>query len=88
MTMLGVTMVVASLAVVVQLKGASLQEKDLQYAQREQALLEEKEAETKRAEELENRRIHVQTKEYVAEIAKERLGLVNPDEILIKPRQK
>ena len=45
------------------------------------------EAESKRAEELEDYKVYVKTKEYAEEVAKEKLGLVNPDEILLKPSE-
>ncbi len=41
-------------------------------------------AEKERAEEIETLRKRSQTKEYYEEIAKEKLGLVNPDEIVFK----
>ena len=40
--------------------------------------------ENKRTEELESQRVHVQTKKYIEESAKE-LGFVYPDEIRLKP---
>lgn len=83
--LIGVTLVVASLAVVVNLKSASLKEKDLAYQIREESLLAQKEEEEKRKSELEERKVYVQTKQYIEEVAKEKLGLVNPDEILLKP---
>lgn len=43
--------------------------------------------EQERAKRLEEQRIYVQTKEYIEKVAKEKLGLVNPDEILLKPIQ-
>ena len=43
--------------------------------------------EENRTRELEEYKIYVQTKQYAEEVAKEKLGLVNPDEILLKPRQ-
>ena len=36
------------------------------------------------AAQLEEKRIYVQTKQYVEEMAREKLGLVNADELLIK----
>lgn len=83
--LVGVTLVVASLAVVVNLKSASLKEKDLAYQVREESLLAQKAEEEKRKAELEERKVYVQTKQYIEEVAKEKLGLVNPDEILLKP---
>ena len=32
-------------------------------------------------------KIYVKTKQYAEEVAKEKLGLVNPDEILLKPTE-
>ena len=87
MTLLGVGMIVISLAVVINIGTSSLEKKDLEYQQRveklEQVLAEEEE----RAAQLEEYRVHVQTKQYVEQIAKERLGLVNRDEILLKPAE-
>ena len=74
MALIGITVVVASLAVVVHIGGASLRERDLEYQAREQA----------RAAELEEYRVYVQTKQYIEKVAKEKLGLVNKDEILFK----
>lgn len=87
MALMGITLVVLSLAVTVHLSGSSLKEKDLQYRLREEQLEKEKTAEEKRAQELEEYRVYVQTKEYIEKVAKEKLGLVNKDEILLKPEK-
>ncbi len=85
MTLVGITLVVASLAVAINLRGTSLRAKDLEYQVKEANLTRQVEAEQDRSEELEERRIFVQTKQYIEQVAKEKLGLVNPDEILLKP---
>ena len=85
MAMLGLTLVVGRLAVVVGIRGGSLREKDAQYQIQEQRLETQLEEEKKRGEELEEERVYVQTKQYIEKVAKEKLGLVNPDEILLKP---
>ena len=85
MALTGVTVVVLSLAVVINLKNASLKGKDLEYQIREENLQEQIAEEKQRKAELEERKIYVQTKQYIEEVAKEKLGLVNPDEILLKP---
>lgn len=85
MAMLGITMVVLSLAVVVNIKGSSLKSIDHDYQIRLDSLNAIKKEEEKRAEELEEECKYVQTKEYIKEVAKEKLGLVDPDEILLKP---
>lgn len=87
MALLGITFVVISMAVVVNLRGASLKDKELQYQLKEESLLKRLEQEELRAEQLEEQRIYVQTKQYIEKAAKEKLGLVNPDEILLKPAQ-
>ncbi|MDE6699532.1 MAG: septum formation initiator family protein, partial [Acetatifactor sp.] len=54
------------------------------YAEREAELNQQIEAEERRAEEIENFRKYTQTKRYVEEVAKEKLGLVYEGEILFK----
>ena len=85
LAIIGITVVVASMAVVLNLKVSDLKEKDSYYRQREEVLAEQIEDQEVRAETLEEYRIYVQTKEYIEKIAKEKLGLVNEDEILLKP---
>jgi cell division protein DivIC len=88
MAIIGITVVVFCMGVVVNIKSSSLKKKDLEYQVREETLLTQVEKEKDRAAELEEYRIHVQNKQYIEEIAKQKLGLVNPDEILLKPSQK
>lgn len=85
MALVGVTIVVLSLAVVVNIKSASLKRRDLEYQIREENLEAEKRSELERKAALEERQVYVQSKQYIEEVAKEKLGLVNPDEILLKP---
>ena len=56
--------------------------------QREENLTAQRDKELERSKELEEYRIYVQTKQYIEEVAKQKLGLVNPDEILLKPKKK
>lgn len=88
MAIMGITLVVASLAVVVNSKSTSMRKKELEYQIREETLEKQKAEEENRARELEEYRVYVQTKQYIEEIAKQKLGLVNPDEILLKPAPK
>lgn len=85
LAIVGITVVVVSLGVVVNLKSASMRKKELEYQAREETLLRQVEKEKSRAEELEEYRVYVQTKQYIEEVAKQKLGLVMPDEILLKP---
>ena len=79
LALMGITLVVLSLAVTVHLSGISMEE--------EEQLEKQKSEEEQRAQELEEYRIYVQTKEYIEKVAKEKLGLVNKDEILLKPEK-
>lgn len=85
LAIIGISVVVVSLGVVVNLKSASMKKKDLEYQAREETLMKQVEQEKSRAEELEEYRVYVQTKQYIEEVAKQKLGLVMPDEILLKP---
>mgnify|MGYP003295944167 CR=1 FL=1 len=80
-----VTAVVAVCALVLWVRTRSLEEKEQQYIEKEQAILAQVAQEEERAKTLEEYRVYVQTKQYVEKMAKEKLGLVNPDEILLKP---
>ena len=49
-----------------------------------QKVIEELESEDERSKKLEEQRKYVQTDSYIIEMAREKLGLVFPDEIAIK----
>lgn len=85
MALLGITLVVVCLAVVINAKGVSLKKSDHEYQIREENLQKQVDEESQRAEELEEYKVYVKSKEFMEKVAKEKLGLVNPDEILIKP---
>ena len=80
-----VLMVVLMLLGVVSLKSAELRQKQETYAARERVLQEQIDAEKARTEEIEEYRKYTQTKKYVEEVAKDKLGLVNEGEIIYKP---
>lgn len=82
--MLLVTTVVLMMLIVVTVKSIELRDKRASYAIREEALMQEIEAEEARAEELEEYEKYTQTKKYVEEVAKEKLGLVYEGEIIFK----
>jgi len=85
MTIIGITFVVFSLAVIVTIKGVTLKEKEREYELRLENLQDKEE---ERSQKLEEYRVYVQTKQYIEEVAKQKLGLVNPDEILLKPSRR
>ena len=84
LAIIGITVVVLSLALVVNIKNHSMEKKVMEYQAKEESLTRQVENEQKRAAELEERRVYVQTKQYIEEVAKQKLGLVKPDEVLIK----
>ncbi len=85
MAIVGITLVVFSLGVVVNVKSASMKKRDQEYQEREMLLQRLYDQEVSRAEELKEYEVYVQTKQYIEEVAKQKLGLVKLDEILLKP---
>lgn len=88
LAILGITVVVFSMGLVLHYKSVSMQKKELDYQVREEQLDKLVKQEENRAQELEEYRVYVQTKQYIEEVAKQKLGLVKPDEILLKPNPK
>ncbi len=83
-SMVLVVMVVALITAAVAMRSMELTQRLEVYAEREASLNQQIDAEEQRAEEIENFRKYTQTKRYVEEIAKEKLGLVYEGEILFK----
>lgn len=81
-----VAMVIA-VCLVLLLRGISLMGKAQNLAQREVVLAQQIEEAKQEQEELEKKEEYMQTDEYIEEVARERLGLANPNEILFKPAE-
>ena len=79
-----VTLVVLMIMVVVAVDSVELHSNIDEQTSKEAELLAQKEAEEVRAEEIEEYRKYTQTKRYVEEVAKDKLGLVYEGEILFK----
>lgn len=84
LAMLLVTTVVLMMMLVVTVKSVELREKRAAYQAREEALLQEIELEEARSAEIEEYGKYTQTKKFVEEVAKEKLGLVYDGEIIFK----
>lgn len=84
MGILSISAVVLMFLVVIGMKSIELQEKNKTYIEQETELTEQIDDETERKEELEAYEAYTQTTDYVVEIAKKKLGLVYPDEIIFK----
>lgn len=78
------SIVVIMLLIVVAVKSNELKNKKAYYAQKEQALVEQIEAEEQRALEIEEYEKYTQTKKYIEDVAKDKLGLVYDGEIIFK----
>ncbi|MBO4678219.1 MAG: septum formation initiator family protein [Lachnospiraceae bacterium] len=79
-----VTVVVAMIVLVVVFKSNELRDKKAAYEKRENYLIEQIEEQKRRSEEIEEYRKYTQTKQYVEDMAKSRLGLVYKDEIVFE----
>jgi septum formation initiator len=79
-----VTGVVISMAIIIGLKARSIKQELAKREAYNQKVIEELESEGERAKKLEEQRKYVQTDSYIIEMAREKLGLVFPDEIAIK----
>lgn len=79
-----VTTVVLMMMLVVTVKSVELREKRQYYMEREETLLKEIEAEEARSAEIAEYGKYTQTKKFVEEVAKEKLGLVYEGEIIFK----
>lgn len=85
LAMLAIIVVVLALVAALGYQTTQLSGKNEEYQTRLAAVEAELEQESARTLSLEEQRIYVQTKQYIEEQAKIKLGLVNPDEILLKP---
>lgn len=83
-----VVMVILMLIIVVSFKRSELKEKQATYSQREEQLTEQIDEEKNRSEEIEEYGKYTKTKKYAEEVAKEKLGLVNDDEIIFQNEDK
>lgn len=81
---LAITAVVLALLVALSIHTRALKREDEAYAAREEVLQSQLEAESKRSAELEEKSIYVQTRDYIEQIARDRLGLIAPDESVIR----
>lgn len=82
--MLLVTVVVLMMMTVVTVKSIELKQQRDEYALKEQQLMEEIAEEEARSDRIAEYEKYTQTKKYVEEIAKDKLGLVYEGEIIFK----
>jgi cell division protein FtsB len=78
------SIVVLILVTVVSIKSIGLMKKADEYRTREEALKGQIEYETQRSEDIAEFERYTQTRKYIEDTAKEKLGLVYPGEIIFK----
>ena len=83
-SVLSISCVIVLLAIILSVASISLREKNDSYKAQETELEAQLKEENARAEEIDALEEYVGTDEYVEDVAKEKLGLVNPNEILFK----
>ena len=71
---------------VLSVQTAHLKSREASYARQEQQLSLELRQEQKKSETLAQREIQVQTRQYIESLARQKFGLVHPDEVLVTPR--
>jgi len=82
---MGLVLVVALLAIVIFVRGNTLEKQNKNYLAMEESLEEELSIEKQREKKLDDRRVYSKTKEYVMEEAREIFGLQMPNEVIVKP---
>lgn len=83
-SMVLVTLVVALITIAVAMGSVELRQRVAAYEEQEARLQEQIDAETLRAEQIEEFRKYTQTKSYMEEVAREKLGLMYEGEVLFK----
>ncbi len=86
--MIGIIVVVAFLAVAVNIRGMSLKQQNRAYQAQEESLDAAIKDEQDKSKELQEKKVYVKTKEYIMEKAREIFGLKMPDEIIVQPESK
>lgn len=84
--LLGITLIIGLVAYMMFANTKKLRAQEQEYSAREAALEQEIEAQNERTEELTEQKKYVKTDRYIEEVAREKLGLINPDEILFKEK--
>ena len=82
-----IVFVVVVFCICVGVKAHSLKKERDELAAKQEMLEKQIKNEEERAEELAALEKYMQTKKYMEEVAREKLGLVYPDEILIAPKK-
>lgn len=85
--MAGIAVVVVTLLIVLLFQSQKLEKKNAVYASQEESLQAQLEQEQARADELETLPEYTQSREFIEKTAREKFGLVYPDEIVFKAKE-
>ncbi|MGN0370122.1 MAG: septum formation initiator family protein [Butyrivibrio sp.] len=80
-----IVVVVIALAVIFNVRGRTIKAQNKADSDRIEELQREIESEQARAEELEEYSKYTNTKQFVEDMARKKLGLIYPDELIFKP---
>jgi cell division protein DivIC len=83
-----IALVVLLLCGIVSYKRIGLEAESIQMQQKKQELLNQKESLIKEGQSIEDYKAYIQTKKYIEEVARKKLGLVYKDEIIFEPEDK
>ena len=86
-SMIGIGFILLLLAGVLTVNSFMLQAKNKEYKSQEAELEAEIQKEKERSEEIEDYEEYVKSDEYIKETAEEKLGLVDPNEVIFKPAE-
>ncbi|MEE1314800.1 MAG: septum formation initiator family protein [Faecalimonas sp.] len=84
LSVLGISGVIVMLAAILSVGSISLRKKNEAYKAQEAELTAQLEEQAERSEEIDELDEYVGTDEYVEDVAKDKLGLINPNEILFR----
>lgn len=85
-SMIGLIVIVVLIAAFIYKDEQTMREQERTYVEREASLTKQIEEEEQRTKTLNERKKYVTTDQYIEEVARNELGLINPDEILIKAK--
>ncbi|MDD5832074.1 MAG: septum formation initiator family protein [Clostridiales bacterium] len=87
LAVMGITLIIGIVAATIYTDERDMRRQEQVYIEREASLQKEIEREEQRRKTLEEKKKYVATDEYIEAVAKEKLGLINPDEVLIKAKE-
>lgn len=85
--MMGISATLVFVLIALLVQGKELEKRNELYKQKEAEIVKQIEEEKQRTEDIAELEKYTQTKEYIEKVAKDKLGLVNDNEILFKKEE-